>query len=309
MKKFLPLTLSLCLALGISSPGLADNDERDNGETEQVVVKNQLKLSKNEIERLIQLGYTEKQIELMTPEEYEREKNDHGKLVATEGSYYRIQKGKKPEKISKQQALKEVKEYKEKLEKKGQHTDEANTMAYDDDSETSWMYMETKVTKYTDDSGAPTGEYRFKHDFEWLTEPFWELTDVVAITHHDFFTYEEDSEYFKYYYDRYYAGEYYDTKSVTDRTADEMSPEGLAFEVDLLSSDNSFDVRNHEGYMYYRTYLNDWDRNSGNVFGHYTHAEVGVTNLTINLITGQLSVSGMVKKSDMPDTGVELDLP
>ena len=128
MKKFLPLTLSLCLALGISSPGLADNDERDNGETEQVVVKNQLKLSKNEIERLIQLGYTEKQIELMTPEEYEREKNDHGKLVATEGSYYRLQKGKKPEKISKQQALKEVKEYKEKLQKNGQDTNEANTM-------------------------------------------------------------------------------------------------------------------------------------------------------------------------------------
>lgn len=61
-------------------------------------MKNQLKLSKKEMERLMQLGYTEKQIELMTPEEYEREKNDHGELVATEGSYYRLQKGKKPEK-------------------------------------------------------------------------------------------------------------------------------------------------------------------------------------------------------------------
>ncbi|UFJ38862.1 hypothetical protein LOK74_12255 [Brevibacillus humidisoli] len=226
------------------------------------------------------------------------------------GEYYRVQKGKKPVKISKQQALKEVKEHKEKIKKKTQDASQTNALAsYDDDSETSWMYMETRITKYKDDSKAPTGEYKFKHDFEWLTEPYFELTDVVAITHHDFFTYEQDSEYFKYYYDRYFAGEYYDTKSVTDRSADEMSSEGLAFEVDLLASDNSFDVRNHEGYMYYRTYLNDWDRNSGNVYGHYTHAEGSVASLVINLITGQLSVSGMLKQADMPDTGVYIDLP
>lgn len=166
------------------------------------------------------------------------------------------------------------------------------------------MEVTTTVTKYLDEEGAATGKYRFKHSFEWLTDPVWTLTDVIGITHQDYFSYEQDSEYFRYTYDIYYADNYYDTKYVREYSADKKDVDGLAFDFDLLASDNTFEVRNNRGYMYYTAYLSNSDYGRGNVYGHYTHTEVAIGTLAINLITGHMTVSGAVSQTQMTDTGV-----
>ena len=76
MKKLLTslLVCGLLLTSGQAYAKNIDDTEPDDDTPVVEVKKDALKLSKSEIERLYELGYSDKEISLMTPEEYEKEK-------------------------------------------------------------------------------------------------------------------------------------------------------------------------------------------------------------------------------------------
>ncbi|WP_134682614.1 hypothetical protein [Brevibacillus migulae] len=271
-----------------------------------------LDLSKEEKERLMNLGFTEEQIKYMTEDEYEHLKGQKGKVIETETIYLQLEPGKKPKKVSEDEALKGVKEYKEKKEKEKKEKEKKGKKSKgevsakvitSDTEETSWMKVKLYVTQREDEVGERTGSYKFKYDWEWLVEPNFELTDAIAITHPEFIDNIVGSEYNSYRAVYSAAGT---RKSVTftSRSADKKNSNGMAFKVDLITSYNSFDVYEHEGYMYYDGELNNWNYSSATAYGHYTHVEGDILGMTLNLVNGNLSVSGVLKTTEMTDVGV-----
>lgn len=296
MKKLLSIFLVICLVLITGNSQFVSAKKSSNSS---------LDLNEQEIEQLLNLGYSEKQIQLMDEDEYERVKDEKGKILEKDTMYLKLEKGKKPQKITEEQALKEVKEHMEKMKKKKKSNSEISIKSEFDSSteETSWMRVTLLVTQYTDDAGERTGIYRLKYDWEWLTDPIFALTDVIAISHPEYLTNDIGSEYSKYIYGYDKFGSIVN-RSDYKESADLKNSNGMAFKVDLLSAYNGFDVVEHSGYMYYRVELSNYDYNPATAYGHYTHVEGDILGLTLNLFNGNLSVGGVLKSTEMRDVGV-----
>ncbi|NBI27583.1 hypothetical protein [Chengkuizengella marina] len=303
MKKILSclLVISLLIGQGAVSYASINLDEFDK----DILVKDVTKLKGKEIKRLQDLGFTLQDINEMTIEEYTLQEGLYGEVIGTQKKWFEVDaKNNKVKEVSEKNAKDNIKKWKE--EKELQNIDFSTLNDLISDSEqTSWMSVTTYVTKYVDSNGDATGQYRFKHDFEWLTTPYFALRDVVGISYSDAFTYNQNSEFFKYTYDRYSVfGSYKDTKHVTSNSATKKSSEGIAFEYDLLANDSIYQARNNRGYMYFNATLANSNFTTGNVFGHYAHTEVGIGSLGISLATGQMNISGATKVSNMDDTGI-----
>lgn len=260
----------------------------------------------NDILKFMELGFTLKEISDFTDSDLNYLKNKSGELVDVSQKYYRIENGDAFE-LDKETALKEVRLHKEKIENDDQIS-LLNSEIGSDTETTSWMIMTTSVVK--DTSQSPTAYY-YKNSFEWLTEPVWVLTDAIGISHRDNVTQIQNSEYFKYTYDRYTndtSSSYIDTTSTYYWTADDKNANGMAFKYDLLGSDyingNKVIVRNHRGYMIFGVTRSNSNEISSAVYGHYTHTELGAIGVSASISLKSLSVSGALSKTEMTDTGV-----
>lgn len=278
-------------------------------------------LNKSEAERYHQLGFTDKEINDLTPEEIEYFNQFNGELVSSDTKYYRIYEdigedigvnkaaGAVQEKsnlkvveISKEQALLEVEQYNASL--LNAHSD-ISIMGGGTDTKksASWLTMTTDVS----DLGGSPKEYLLKNSFTWLTEPNWALTDVLAITHPETVVHIQNSEIAAYTYDRYtlWSGNYIDTKTTNLFTADESNSRGKAFKIDILSGEGGADVRNHRGYMAFRVKQAGTDAKYGMASGHYVHSEIAIIfGLSIDMTGAGLSVSGTTKQTKATDTSV-----
>jgi hypothetical protein len=295
------------LSVGI---GLA----KGNAQSEKV------ELSQEEKERFINLGFSEQMIEDITEKEIARYDGETGEVISSKTKYYRITKDKKPVEITKDQALKEVKEYKEKKKKKEKEktafSDKNNTFKIaasdpevcsvcQDIEQTSWMKMTTTATKIYA-YGTFQDELELKNEFEWLTTPNWTLKDPLGMSYTSDMSYVQDSEFAKYTREdcvHYNNG----TKSCGTynsyySTADKKSTTGLAFKIDIVNS--TANDPHHRGYMTYRVKKARSSANYGNVYGHYSHVYY-TSSYSISISTGQLSISGVASEKKMTDTGLQ----
>ncbi|NDI34196.1 hypothetical protein EPK97_05415 [Chengkuizengella sediminis] len=295
----------LVISLLIGQGAVSNASTNLNAFDDNLLVKDVSKLSGKEIKRLQGLGFTLEDIDQMNIEEYKLQEGLYGEVIGKQKKWFEVDaKNNKVKEVSEKIAKDNIKKWKEEKELQNIEFSTLND-TISDSEQTSWMSVTTYVTKYVDSSGDYTGQYRFKHDFEWLTTPYFALRDVVGISYSDAFTYNQNSEFFKYTYDRYSVfGNYQDTKNVTSNSATQKSTAGIAFEYDLFATDSIYQVRNNRGYMYFNTTLANNNFTTGNVFGHYAHTEVGIGSLGISLATGQMNISGATKVSNMDDTGI-----
>lgn len=254
---------------------------------------------KTDIEHFMDLGFTQQEIKNFDDFEIKRYSEMNGKLVSVKERYYRVTEGKGMVEISKEQTLREVQESKAKKQQKT--SGEIGTMGGGSgSSQNSWLSMTISV------SDLGNKEFLFKNSFSWLTEPVWNLEDVVGLTHSTSTSDITGSEYLKYTYDRYTdAGTYIDTKDVYYWTAKQKNAYGYAFEYDLLQSDGGFQANNNRGYMVYRVKgTPDNFVGYSNAYAHYAHKQATATT-SISLTTGSMSVSPGWAFDNAPDASAQ----
>ncbi|ABB14565.1 hypothetical protein [Carboxydothermus hydrogenoformans] len=266
--------------------------------------------TKNEIEHFKELGFTEDEIANFDDREYQEYSKLNGKVISSVQKFYRVTPKEGFVEISKNQAIKEVFNYREKKRIKKNDNNKISLSSISilsggtDTNSCSWMTQTTTVT----DLGNK--QFLFKNSFTWLTEPIWTLNDVVAITHSSSTSTISGSEYLKYIYDRWFYDDgiplwQVDTITKTYYKAYAKNVNGYAFVFDLLGSDGGYVVENNRGYMVYK--VNATPSNFigySNAFGHYAHQQVALL-FGIDLFSGSMSVSPSFAFDQAPDTDVQ----
>ncbi len=266
-----------------------------------------------EMKKFIEFGFTKEEIADFTEVDLEYLRNKTGNMVGVDEKYYRVTAEGKSVELDKNTALKEVENYSEMKKLKELETSETKSFASSeigsDTEQKSWMRMTTTVTK--DTSQSPVAYY-FKNSFEWLTEPVYVLEDGIGISHGEYATHIQNSEIFKYTYDRHtndVSKNYIDTTSSYKWTADDKNINGMAFKYDLLGSDfingNKVIVQKSRGYMLFGATRSNPNYSTGAIYGHYTHTQIAINfSIGVKISLNSLSVSGAVSTDKMTDTGV-----
>lgn len=248
-----------------------------------------------------QLGFSEQEVKDFTPEEYSEYSKMNGKLVSKVEKYFRISKDAAVE-ISEQQALKEVAEFEKK---KQQKNGEVGILGNGSDEETTASWI--KLTTTASDQGNK--RFFFKNSFTWLSTPVVVLTDVIGMTKSASISIDQNTEYFKYTYDRWSAlGNYVDTKNVISYTATKKDIPGYAFTYDLLGTDGIYIVGGNRGYMsYWGTATPTNYVGPANVYGHYSHQQVTST-VSVGLSIGGMTVTPALCFDDAIDTDAQFSI-
>ena len=264
-------------------------------------------LKKGDIFRYINLGYTKDEISNFTQANIDYLKGKEGKLISIDEKYIRLSKDGAVE-VSKKQALQEAQEYNNRMKLKQSGILQGCSQPCRDDEELSWMHMTLYVTQYGN-------QYELKNSFQWLTSPVWVLEDGIAISHPEFMTQVQNSEFFQYTYDRFTNDtnhSYINTNSVNKYTADYKGPNGMAFKYDILGTEfyngSTVLVGNHRGYMTFSVTNSNPNFTTGTAYGHYSHTELGILgSIGVSVALKKLSISGALSVSPMTDTGVTFD--
>lgn len=161
MKKFIYSCFALLL-LGITTPNVYASAYYTN--------YNNIEMTENEYNNLVELGFTEDEIYLMGNEEFEANKDIEGTLVSSVGQYYKTttitQNGittSSSEIISEEQY---------ELEKKA---NPQGRSIYDGAVETEYKYMHMNMTQLDDN------EMRLKVTLTWLRIPSTRSNDIIGI--------------------------------------------------------------------------------------------------------------------------------
>lgn len=251
-------------------------------------------LSDEEISRLKSLGFSNEVIQDMTWEEYQLQEGLTGELITTDEKWFRYNsKTLELEEISEKQALNEYNKF------KSNQPININNYWWDPE-ELSWMRHITSVSKLNN------GRFRLQHQFTWKNQPLVTLQDAVAITYSPHLTYVQNSEYFRYTYDRWGIN-YVDSKNVVKHSADRKSPSaGIGFIYDIVCCDSNYEARNHRGYMYFDVVVSNSNYSSANAFGHYGHTTLALGSIGLDLSTGSFKITPSLTTivTYMRDTGV-----
>lgn len=322
MKKITVIIMLFVLLFSLCVPGAFASNELDSVEENLIKLgytKEEINIMKNdpsqkEMLRYANLGFSKRQIADFTDETRKYLEGMYGKLIGVETKYYRISPTNGVQEISKEQALSESLQYKLRKAQENMFGNQMSILGGGSDTETtSWMTMTTTVAEI---SGTNPKEYLIMNEFTWLTEPFWTLTDVVAISHPEHVTPIQNSELMEYTYDRAtntLPPKYFDTKTVTYTTADKKTSQGYAFKFDLKGTeylDNGVKLLcvNSRGFMAYRAIRANPNYTHATAHGHYAHSEIAILfSLDINLSFGSFSVSGASKTTYMRDTAVTFE--
>lgn len=282
-------------------------------------------IDSEQIKKLIKLGFTKEEISTFSVSEYERYKNLNGTIVTKTEKYFRVKKG-TTEEITKNQAIKEVREHKAK--KAPENTSSLSSLnrfskslsfvkgilnkttskymllsnGSDTDS-TSWLSMTTTAS----DLGGKS--FLFKNSFTWLSAPICTFTDVLGMSHTSPISINQDSEYLKYTYDRYtntMIPTYLGTNDVYYWTADKKNSGGYAFKYDLLGTTTGGDlVMYNRGYMVYSGIATPSNYiGYANVYGHYSHQQLALP-IGIDLASGNMSCTPTYAFAETTDTDAQ----
>lgn len=320
MKKILSsvLTVLLCSALLATGTSMAKGSDVD-------------------VEKFRGLGFTDEEIQELTPKEIKMYEGVEGELVSDVTEYYQISKTKdgkaKAEKVSKSKALEKAKEKNNKLgklnkkiielkkSKEGKKqtevtqidneimalaTDWENTRETDD-----WIELTGKVSKLT------TGDYQFKNNYQWLTDPAILLNDVVGISHSESWQILDGYEYSRnamgIYYSGYkdqYGGCYctdYVESSVEFNYDIKVGVNGVASEFKLNNGNPKpgqyYNYTNFRGYVVERVRKASSSMTNSNMFGGYAHQEI-TGDISVDIFPANISVTPGYKVSEATPVNV-----
>ncbi|MDM5330345.1 hypothetical protein [Neobacillus sp. CF12] len=156
--------------------------------------KNNVEMTSEQYDNLLNLGFTEKQIANMDQEEFARNKDLKGKVVATSKHYLKITEDSKGNSIVKNLDKKtydtEVAIEKEKIKKERASSKRAKTISLtptsfataalanipNDDSSTSYKTMTTLIIKFS------SRQFRVRNHIDWHIMPAIRGTDVSGVT-------------------------------------------------------------------------------------------------------------------------------
>lgn len=307
MKKLLILCLTLSLAIGSCGIAMAQSevnnfsiDQKDRLETIGIDINEcnsliEKGMSADQIMNFIELGFTLQEIGDFTESEMERFSKSKGELIGTDIKYYKIQSGKKPVELSKDQVLKELSTYKLQQQKLDNQTK--------GDGGTSFLQLSTSVSKV-----YGYKHYFFKTSFEWLSSPWYYGNDVLGMTNSQSINVDDDSEYFMLKYDYMVNGQVVDAKRVPIASATEKDVGVVAFKFDMKFQENNYTCSNHRGYMSYyghatpTTYVGN-----SNAFGKYWHQKVSCS-VGIGISPFAITVTPTTKMEHYPDSSQEFKI-
>ncbi|WP_146547656.1 hypothetical protein [Rummeliibacillus suwonensis] len=287
LKKFFKVLVTLGFLIAFSLPVLNVHAAEGNEDEANEIVK--LNLSEKEIERLGNLGFTKDEIENMSKEEYEMNKNLDGEVVSESVKYVKVIEDTTSNRNSLNYTNKnpnfQVIELSEDQYNKEVAETSFNTFSSDDKS-TSYKKMVTTITKLSSVS------FRVKNSVTWSKIPLTRNIDVSGIGINSSYWFpRKDSEYGKQNWKTLdYFGTYRnrDATYTTDSNKWKKGTGGYALKMNLPNNDSYFteDVVELSSYMYYTVYTETSTKHL-DAYGQYAHQE------SIIGITPSISISGV----------------
>lgn len=297
-KKGLLGLLAFIVILGLSLPNIAKAEEpvEETVEVEETPPVDQLftpvQLSNTEKESLRQLGFTEDEIDTMSLEEFNKYKNLNGQLLTTDASFYKVVSNLSGTLVTATRVTEKEALAGSNPPPSGNGKDVIKPpvvpMASDTQT-TSWLKMTTSSSKLSN------GNIQLKNSFKWLKQPNITLTDVVGISHSASAVKVPGTEGFAY---KYTDGKGTHTLGAKSTTRNSY---GIAKKFNLKGIGSNAAPYNHNGYISVQVKKGNKNDIRANAYGNYTHITVGFAG-TIDIRTGNISVGGNIKKSEMEDT-------
>lgn len=298
MKKLLSVLVTTALVLGLISTS--------------VIATPMQKLTNSQVQQYEQLGFTPEEMDNLSDEEINRLSGKNGKLVSKVTKYYRVEPVDEPDsmtepveqptlmiEITKEQALKEVQEDKNKKNQKEKNSTGFSIMSNGSGSSSnSWLTMTTTVT----DLGNK--RFYFKNSFTWLTTPSFRMTDALGMSHNASISTISGSAYVKVTHTRSYsygppAGiqeDYYWTPSTQDVY-------GEGFKIQLRKDDAAYIYTSPRGYMISEGLAAPSNYvGPSNAYGHYKHQQFSFAYAISRFSAGLMAVSPTTGFDVAPDT-------
>lgn len=239
-------------------------------------------------DNLIELGFTEEEINNFSDDEFDKFSKLKGIIVSKKTTYTRISPDGTSTELNKKEALKEAAE----INKKNKETIEDNQVTTNETStkRATNLLLEQTVTV----SSLNNGQYFIKNSFKWLTNSLSRYTDVLAISHSTSLSNNSSNTGAVYLYDWKVSNGYPNagttgTKTNVISSIKKSSSTGFAWAIDLKL--NNPDIKgttatNHRGYAY--MIVNKTPSNFtgyANAYGHYFHQKLklsGTMSISIN---------------------------
>ncbi|ANB61883.1 hypothetical protein [Anoxybacteroides amylolyticum] len=281
IRNFIPiLTFGFCVILLSSNHASAASNEK-------------IYWNKSEKERFYEFGFTDDELANMTYDEYKKFKDLSGKLENKVTKYYKVTKLGMIE-YDEETAVAEIR-------KEGKFKTENINVAATADS--GWIKLTLTSTKIYDSYGRYTGEVQLKNSFQWLTSPTWKLVDTLAISHSTHVLQIPGTAFAKYLWDDGVG-----THSDNLYYPDAQNSSGIAFKIDIRGIGTNAPPTNHRGYMYFNVKKSTPNNNEANAYGHYSHVYFGVSSYSINIYTGNISISGAQQVKEAKDVSILFSL-
>lgn len=264
IKKVLALGLACLTLSGMSTVSWAQENQT-------------ITLTQEERNNFKSIGYTDKDLENLSKEEYSFYKDFNGTILDDRETYSKVV-------YTLKDNIREIKSVEELTVDDIEHVEivpgtkedmlRSNTkdsVVGDDDILESWIGVRTRAYK----SDWYPDQYVFRTDFEWRQSPVFTLTDTIMTNNSDNLIAERGSEFAKLYTDCYWTsnGQLAETKTQNYSSADHASPQGIGFgfDLDIKNYSSHYSEKNY-GYMVYSARTAEegytgWG-STGAVYGH-----------------------------------------
>lgn len=262
---------------------------------------NDIIMTTDEVNNLINLGFSEKEIYLMDSEEFNNNKNLTGQVVAETTKYYKTITTYEKNNLSTLSLNNSniILSYSEEITEEEYNNSEYQVTPFgleDGITETNYKRMTTTII-------SVNGRYRYKNTLYWKKMPATRSYDIMGIGIDSTVSGISSTKYFKRiadistpsfcYYDNSTAGTW------------ELGPTGYGITFQLPSNSNNYVVQGLEMYMYFEVQkLTSANIITLNAYGDYKHAQQTVDSSVSNTfsvgtsgISFDVSTSTTVKNS------------
>jgi len=264
------------------------SNSTDDAVIEDTIIQ-PISVSVKDQQRLIELGFTEDEIEVFNQEEYAKYIGLNGTLLESSESVKEVVVNTltgeivSSEPIPKSEALAKI-----KLQEAAPEIAQTCSGQNNCWEQTSWMKLQTTASKLSN------GRIFLKTSFTWLSRPAVRLTDVVAVTHSPSAVKIPSSDTFSYTYKDGVG-----THSVAPKQIQRTGP-GVAARFNLKDIGTNAAPYDHRGYITLQITRENNNITKGNAYGHYSHTTVGVaTSVSIASNGVGISIGGVRTSSNM----------
>jgi len=262
---------------------------------------NNIEMTQKEINNLINLGFTEKQISLMDEEEFNSNKNLQGEIVAQETKYYMttITYSNSASTLSVKSSLPLKSETIEITEEEYNNSDDLiDNVSINGKSN---GYVETNYKKMTTTIVKNGSNYRYKNDLVWKKMPSTRSYDIIGIGIDSTVSGISSSKYLKQIADISDSSTKTCYYQFSSSATWKQSSSGYAATFKLISNTSKKTVTALETYMYFNVQkLTENTIKVINAYGSYRHAQKKVESSVSNGVsigTGGISFEASVSTS------------